>query len=57
MGLGFAVELARLARAGSFLQCPQVFLDKALARPLDGGDASRQGLGNLFVRQSLSRFE
>lgn len=57
MGFGFAVQLAGGPRTGTFLQRPQVFLDKALAGPFDGGDTRLQGLGNLVIRQPLIGFE
>lgn len=57
MGLGFAVQLPGLACAGPVLQRPQVFLDKALARPLDGRDTRCHGFGNLVIGQAFISFE
>lgn len=57
MGLSFAIQLPRLAHPGSFLQRPEVFLDEALARPLDRRDARGHGLGNLLIRQAFIGFK
>jgi hypothetical protein len=57
MGLGFPVKAGRRTGPGSFGEGCEVLFDEPLACALDRGHAGRYLLGNLFIRQSLIRFQ
>jgi len=57
MRFRFAVQLARLAWARAFMQCPEMLGPKALAGPFDRGNARLYCLGNFLICQPFIRLE